>query len=498
MIENLILGATAMMGPINLLVLFLGTSAGIFFGAIPGLSNTMVIALFLPVSFTLPPLEGMSLLVALYIGGMSGGLIPAVLINIPGTPASVATCFDGYPMTKKGQAMKALGIGLVASFIGTIISVIFMIFASSALARAALAFGPFEYFAIAFFSLSLISSLAGKSMLKGILMALFGMMFATIGMAPIDGAIRFNFGSRHLAGNLDVLTVLVGMFALSEIMVNAEITRNNTTTTNLNVDYKSVRGFGFTMAEFKSQISNLARSIGIGLGVGVLPGIGASTINLMAYAAARSRSKHPEKFGTGIIDGVVATESSNSASVGGAMVPLMALGIPGDIATAMLLGGLMIHGLTPGPLLFAERPVMVYGIFVGMMLATFIMLAVQYYGIRLFIKVLVVPRYILMPIIFTMCIVGAFGINNRIFDTYVVVFFGVLGYLFSKFKLPIAPLIMGFILGPMAETFLRRALMLSQGSYAPFITRPISGVFIVATLLFLTFTAVKRIKTGGN
>jgi len=410
----------------------------------------------------------------------------------------VATCFDGYPMTKKGEAMKALGAGLVASFVGTFTSVIVMIVASVSLARIALTFGPFEYFTIALFSLSLIGSLAGKNMVLGLASGALGMLIASGGMAPIDGSMRFTFGNPQLSANLDVLVVLVGVFALAEIMVNAETTRKETESTRINIDTKGVKGFGFTKKEFIDELPNLARSTGLGVGLGVLPGIGGATINLMAYSVAKTRAKNPELYGTGAMGGVIATESSNSASIGGAMVPLMTLGIPGDMATAMLLGGLMVHGLQPGPLLFVEETALVYGIFVSMAVASFVMLVFQFYGVRLFVKVLAVPKYIMMPIIFVMCVVGAFGLNNRIFDTFVVIFFGAVGYLFSKFKIPVGPFIMGFILGPMAETFLRRALMLSQGDWSPFITRPVSAIFLAATTLVLVLMTVKQLKARAN
>ncbi|MCL2569455.1 MAG: tripartite tricarboxylate transporter permease [Oscillospiraceae bacterium] len=498
MIENLAIGLNAILNPTSMFVIVLGVVIGIVLGTIPGISVTMTIALFLPVSFTMDPLNGIMLLVGMYIGATSGGLIPSILLNMPGTPANVGTCFDGYPMTKNGQAMKALGIGLVVSFVGTLASVIMMILLSVPLARFALGFGPFEYFAIAMFSLSLLCSLAGKSILIGIATGLFGMIISSVGMAPIDAVTRFNFGTWQLSGGLDVLPVLVGMFALAEIMVNAEKSRKLSKEPAAVIDTKSVKGFGFTGQEFKQQIPNLTRSTGLGLGLGLLPGISATTINLLAYSLAKSSSKYPEKFGTGIMDGVVATESSNSAAIGGAMVPLMTLGIPGDMATAILLGGFMIHGLQPGPLLFVQETALVYGIFVSMAIASFVMLIAQFYGIRLFIKVLKVPRYILLPIIFTMCVVGAFGVNHRIFDTFVVIFFGIIGYFFVKAKLPVGPFIMGFILGPMVETFFRRALMLSQGDYAPFLTRPVSGLFLAGTVIYLVVLTISRYRARAK
>ena len=488
MFTSLAAGTVAVMSPMCLFLIVVGVAVGIVFGSIPGLSATMAIALFLPVSYTLQPLEGMTLLISLYIGGVSGGLISAILLKMPGTPSSVATCFDGYPMTQKGEAIKALGTGVFFSFLGTLISILALIFIAPNLATAALRFGHFEYFAIAVFSLTMIASLSSGSMLKGLLAGIFGMGCASVGMAPIDAVSRFHFGSMQLSAGLDILPVLIGMFALSEIMANAEVSRVEGRATVLSVSIKGTKGFGFSGREFKSQIFNMFRSAAIGLGIGILPGLGGSTSNLLAYSVAKNQSKYPEKFGTGIIDGVVATETANNASIGGAMIPLLTLGIPGDMATAMLLGGLMIHGLTPGPLLFAEEPVLIYGIFSAMLLANFAMLIEEFFGLRFFVRMLRTPKYILMPIIFVLCIVGAFGLNSRVFDTYIVIAFGIVGYAFIKLKLPVAPFIMGFILGPMVESYFRRALMLSKGDYSPFVTKPISGVFLAIAVLSLLLT----------
>jgi putative tricarboxylic transport membrane protein len=333
-------------------------------------------------------------------------------------------------------------------------------------------------------------------MIKGLMAGLFGMACATMGMAPIDAASRFTFGSTQLAAGLDLLPMLIGMFALSEILNTAETSRIATDMTIRNIDLKKTKGFGFSWAEFKAQNLNFWRSSAIGLGIGILPGIGGSTSNLISYSVAKNQSKTPEKFGTGIPDGVVATETANSATCGGCMVPLLTLGIPGDMVTAMLLGGLMIHGITPGPLLFTEQQVFVYGIFAAMIVASFFMLFQAFYGLRFFIWLLRTPKYILMPIIFVLCIVGAFGLNNRMFDAYLGVAFGLVGYFFLKFKLPVAPFIMGFILGPMVETFLRRGLMLSRGDFLPFLTEPVSGAFLLIAALSVMLTFRKTLSSA--
>lgn len=488
------MGLPEILTPLTLLLIFAGVAVGIVFGSIPGLSATMAIALFLPVSYNLSPIAGMSLLVSLYIGGVSGGLISAILLKIPGTPSSVATCFDGYPMTLKGQAVKALGIGVFYSFLGTLFSLLALVLIAPSLAKIAIRFGNFEYFSIMVFSLTMIATLAGKSMVKGLMAGVFGLMCATIGMAPIDAAARFTFGNLNLTAGLDILPVLIGMFALSEILATAELIRHKQSADVLEVSTKNIKGFGFSIKEFKSQTINFIRSSLIGLGIGILPGLGGSTSNLLAYTVAKNQSKHPEEFGTGIIDGVVATETANNASIGGAMVPLLTLGIPGDMATAMLLGGLMIHGLQPGPLLFTQQPKLIYGIFAAMFVANFVMLFQEFYGLRIFVKALRLPKYILLPIVFALCIVGAFGLRNRIFDTFIVIAFGVIGYIFIKLSIPVAPFIMGFILGPMVENYFRGALMLSKGDYSQFLTRPISGVFLVIALISIIATLFKEIS----
>ncbi len=463
-------------------LLFFGTVVGIIFGAIPGLTATMAVALFLPITYSLGASAGISLLIGLYIGGVSGGLISAVLLKIPGTPASVATVFDGGPMMEKGEGAKALGVGIAYSFIGTLLSIFALMFIAPTLAKIALSFGPHEYFSIAIFSLTLIITLATGSMIKGIFSGALGFMFSTVGIAPVDAITRFTFSLTALNGGFDILTVLIGLFAISEIIKVAESVK---TEKNETVNSVTMKGFGFSLKEFFGQGWNCIRSALIGTGIGILPGIGSGTSNIVSYMVAKKRSKHPEKFGTGIIDGIVASETASCAAVGGAMIPLLTLGIPGDTVTAMLLGGFMIHGIQPGPLLFVTQGPLVYSIFIAMLVSSLMMLVCELYGVRFFIKLLAVPKYILLPIILVLCFVGAFGLGNRIFDVGTIVFFGVLGYGFVKCGIPQTPFIIGLILGPMAETNLRRGLMLSDGNFMGFLTEPIS-----ATLLALAAVSV--------
>ncbi|MDD2882280.1 MAG: tripartite tricarboxylate transporter permease [Rhodoferax sp.] len=479
------------------LVLF-GTVVGIIFGAIPGLTSTMAVALFLPITYTLGPAAGISLLVALFIGGTSGGLISAILLKIPGTPASVATTWDGGPMMERGDGAKALGLGVVFSFMGTIISIVALVFIAPTLAKMALSFGPHEYFGIAIFSLTLIASLSSGSMVKGIFAGVIGFMFATVGIAPVDAIPRFTFGQVNLNSGFEILTVLIGVFAIAEIIKVAEEVKYEKQAAIKQVNMKGIKGFGFSMAEFFEQKWNFLRSSLIG--IGILPGIGAGTSNILSYIAAKKQSKTPEKFGKGINDGVVASETANNAGIGGAMIPLLTLGIPGDAVTAMMLGGFMIHGIQPGPLLFVSQGVLVYTIFAALIMSSVMMLICEFYGMRVFVKLLAVPKHVLLPIILVLCVVGAFGLGSRIFDIWTILVFGMVGYGFVKFGIPQAPFIIGFILGPMAETNLRRGLMLSDNNFMDFLTQPISGTFIGLAVLSIVWHVVQTIrgKSGGT
>ncbi len=495
-------GFASVCTPYGLLLVIVGVAVGIVFGAIPGLSATMAVALFLPVTYGMDKSYAMTILMSLYIGAVSGGLISAILLRIPGTPSSVATCFDGHPLAMKGQAPKALGVGIVFSFVGTILSILALMFIAPVLARFAIEFGNYEYFCIALFSLTMIATLSGNAVIKGIFSGALGFMFATVGIAPIDSAQRFTFGSIQLMSGFDMLTVMIGLFAVGEIIAAARNAGQEYKEEITQPDMKSIKGFGFSWAEFMSQQVNMIRSSLIGIGIGILPGIGGGTANILAYSVAKNQSKYPEKFGTGIIDGVVASETSNNAAIGGAMIPLLTLGIPGDTVTAMLLGGLMIHGMTPGPRLFVEQPHFVYSIFASMVIATFAMLFLEFYGLRVFVKLLSIPKHILLPVIFCLCGVGAYGLNSRTFDMWSVIIFGVLGFVFSVFRIPIAPFILGFILGPMAETNLRRGLGLYQNNpeysnaLEPMYTSPICLFFLGIAVISVCLTVYKQIKRG--
>ncbi|MDR2390058.1 MAG: tripartite tricarboxylate transporter permease [Planctomycetota bacterium] len=475
------IGFAYVVNPATLFIILIDVVVGIVFGAIPGLTGTMAIALCLPLTFEMTPVNSFALLMGLYVGSCSGGLISAILLKIPGTPSSIATTFDGIPMADRGEAGKALGAGIVYSFLGGFFSFAVLFLIAPPLAAISVRFGPYEYFAIALFALTLISSVSGDSALKGMASGFVGMTLATAGISPMDGFPRFTFGVIELAGGFSLLPVMMGLFAVSELLR----TVGNRDDDTAGVEVRKIRGFGFTMGEFWEQKWNFVRSCLIGTGIGILPGLGGSSANILAYIAAKKCSKHPEKFGTGILDGIVAPESANNAAVGGALVPLLTLGIPGDTVTAMLIGAFMVHGLNPGPLLFQHSGDVVYALFASLIVANFVMIAVEFWGIRIFVNLLRVPKHVLLPAIIVMCLVGAFGLNNRVFDIWTVIAFGALGHLMHKYRYPLTPLILGFILGPMAELNLRRGLQMAEGNFFSFFNSPVAAFFIAVSLLSL-------------
>ena len=498
MMDAFIGGVQMILTPSCLALMLVGVAIGIVFGAIPGLSATMAIALFLPITFGMEASQGIALLLSLYVGGISGGLISAVLLNIPGTAASIATTWDGAPLARKGQAPKALGVGIVFSFFGTLLGILVLMFIAPPIANFAVTFSPMEYFAIGVFSLTMVIGLSGDSLVRGCISGLFGIALGTVGLAPIDSVKRYTFGVYDMQSGFDLLPVLIGLYAVTEIFMAAKKRGMPPDANEVKQGSFKIRGFGFSLKEFVSQIPNLIRSSAIGTAVGILPGIGGSAANILAYSAAKSSSKHPEEYGTGIIDGIVASESSNNASIGGAMIPLLTLGIPGDTNTAMLLGGLIVQGLAPGPMLFTTNANFIYAIFFGLILASVMMLIVEFFGLRIFVKLLRIPKHILLPIILALCVVGAFATNNRMFDVFSIFIFGMIGYLFHLVKLPLPPVILGFILGPIVEEKLRSGLMYTNGSFLAFFQRPVTAVFLILTILVVAWWLFKRIKTARN
>lgn len=474
--------------PGTVLLMLIGVVVGIIFGAIPGLTATTAVALALPLTFGTTPENGMALLVGVYVGGVSGGLVAAALLGIPGTPASIATCFDAYPLTMKGQPTKALGTGIVASFIGNVGSVLILAQVAPLLADLTVKLGPWEYFSLIICALSLIVTLSREDMFRGLAAGFFGLALSTVGLSPIDGHPRLTFNSLNLAAGIDILAVVLGVFAIKQILKDfaegKELPEVNLT----------ISGFGITWKEFASNIWNIVRSFLIGLWLGFLPGMGSGIANIIAYAQAKSSSKHPEEFGKGCVDGIWATEVSNNAAVGGALIPALALGIPGDTVTAVLLGGLMIHGIQPGPLLLAKHPTVVSTIYGVMLLASICVLILQYGGMRWFPRILMIPRYYLHSILLVLSFIGAFASQNFFFNIWVMLVFAGISLLMDMFRMPYSPFILAFILGPLAEEHLRRGIMYANGSFLPFFTRPLSGFLLAVMAISLLWSFLKTLR----
>lgn len=476
------------------LMLF-GCTVGIIFGAIPGLSALLGVTLLLPVSFGMLPVNGFALLISVWVGGVSGAFISATLLGIPGSTASIATCYDAYPMAQNGQAVKALGAGIIASFLGTFASVIIATFLSPLIADLAVKLGPWEYFSLCLCAIILVVSLSKGNVFKGLASASMGLLLCSVGIAPIDGFRRFTFGNYNLTGGINIIALVMGFYAIRLIVNDYAVGGVETP----NLDCTLEKGIGITFKELKDNIVNLIRSFFIGLWIGFLPGMGAGLSNMIAYAQAKSSSKHPDKFGTGYVDGVLASEVANNASVGGAVIPMIALGIPGDSTTAVLLGGLIIHGIEPGPLLFKNNPVFVYTIFWAIALSAIITLLLQLFNIKRFPKILMTPYHYLYPGLIIICFVGAFTGTNTLFSCGIMLFVAALGIFMDIFKMPISPLILAFILGPMLEINLRKGLTYTNKGFSVFLTRPVSAAFLLIAVLSLILPEIqKRRKNRGK
>lgn len=465
--------------PVTFLVVLFATLLGIILGAIPGLSGGLGVALLLPVTFGMDPHVGLAMLVSIWVGGVSGGMIGSILLGIPGSPSSIATTFDGYPMTRNGEAVKALGAAIVASFIGTVFSIVIAMMLSPVMARLALKLGPWEYFSLGFCAIALVAALSRGSIFHGMAAAALGLLLSCVGFAPIDGNARFTFGSIYLTGGIDLVALMLGLFALKQIVQDHAIGQQQVP----EVDVKDLRGFGVSMREYVDNIWNILRSFIIGLWIGFLPGMGSALANLVAYAQAKSASKHPERFGKGCVDGVFASETSNNAAVGGALIPMVALGIPGDGTTAILLGGLMIHGIQAGPLLFANNPDIVYSLFMTALVAAVLVLVLQYFGMRLFPAILKIPYHYLYPAIVVLGFIGVYTGSSTAFNFTLLLGFAALGLAMDRVKLPVGPFILAFILGPMLELNLRRGITYTDEGVLPFFTRPISALLLLIALI---------------
>ena len=467
------------------------TLLGVFIGALPGLNPVMAIALLLPLTYSMDPLVALGMVAGIYNGSMYGGAIPAILLRIPGTPASIATTFDGFPMADRGEASKALKIACWSSAVGGIASAIALMTVGPLLARVTLHFGPAEYFWIAIFGMASVGVMVGSDPVKGIMAAVLGLLIGTMGIDNLSGQARFTFDQTWLLGGLDLIVVLVGLYALPPVLQLAE----KCDLKGLSAAQLKLTNVPFTRAEMRSFLPTWLRSSGIGIAVGILPGAGGNIAAFLSYNAAKNASDDPESFGKGNPQGVAAAECGNNADNAASMIPALSLGIPGNVVAALVLSALTIHGLQPGPQLFHQNPVLVGGFMMEMLLTSVLIFALGgTLATRVFAQFQRLPGVLLVPSILILMCVGVYVINGRPVDLWVMLGAGLIGYLFEKVNVPLAPIILGMILGPMAEQSVRRALLISRGDATELFTRPISAVLIVMTLLVIVWPVVKALQ----
>jgi putative tricarboxylic transport membrane protein len=465
-----------------LVPLFIGTLIGVVGGALPGITITMTVIVVLPFTFGLEPLQGLACMIGVYVGGETGGLITSCLLGIPGKPSAVATTFDGFPMARNGEPGRALWIGIWASMLGGLLGAVVLVAATGPLAALALKFGPWEYFALFILALSMVAGLVESSLIKGLLSGAIGCVVTVLGNDPVMGQPRLTLGIGWLEGGVPFLPVLIGVFAFAQIMGELEQAKGVSPTgeklrqmLNLSVSHTKV------MWEILSRPFLLLWSTFIGLAIGVLPAIGGSAANMLAYDQAKKFSSRPEKFGSGIPEGIIASEASNNANVAGSLVTIMAFGIPGDAVTAVMLGALTIHGIQSGPLFISQNATLAYGMFAAYILAHPLVLILLLLGVRWVMRIVIVPKSILFPVVLVLCVVGAYALGNSMATVYVLFVSGIFGYLMVKFGLPLAPFILGVILGDQIEINLVRSLMTDSNLWL-FVTRPISALLLGAAL----------------
>jgi putative tricarboxylic transport membrane protein len=489
---DLLLNALVLaLSPSALAAVGFGVLIGLIFGSIPGLTFTVALALALPITFSMDTVPAIGLLLGTYIGGMTGGSVSAILLGIPGTPSAAATVLDGHPMTKQGKASIALGTAVIVSAFGGIFSLIVMIASVDLVSRVAISFGPAEIFALVVFGLSTICGLCGGSLIKGLISGVLGLMIMTIGLDAIDGVTRMTFGSVNMLQGVNLVVAMIGLFAVPFIIEafsdKSDPSEKPNRISRLRAELPSLR-------LLTRNLWLMIKCSGMGTAIGAIPGTGGAIASFLAYDHAKRFSKKPETFGKGNIEGVVAPEAANNAVTGGTLIPLLSLGIPGDPATAIVLAGLMIHGIIPGPALFMNHASEVYGIYVAVAVAYVWVLGLQLLGIRLFVHVLRIPREMLAVGVLVLCAIGAYSIRSSVFDIYVMGAIGVAAYLLVYFRVPITPIILGMVLGPTLENEFRTAMMLSLGDPAIFYTSPTALLFFSLALLVIGLQAVSEFK----
>jgi putative tricarboxylic transport membrane protein len=480
-LENLSLGVHVALTASNLLYCFVGVFLGTLIGVLPGIGPTGTIAILLPVTYGISPVSAIIMLAGIYYGSQYGGSTTSILVNIPGEAASVVTCLDGYQMARQGRAGPALGIAAYSSFIAGTIGVFILMFLAKPLAEVAIKFGPAEYFSLMILGLAVLTYLSHGSMIKAVIMATLGVSLSQIGMDIVSGQLRFTFGMANLEDGIGLIPLVMGIFGVGEVLANLEESND------FEILKAKIKGVFPNLKDLMDSVGAIIRGTFLGFFLGILPGGGVVISSFVSYAVEKKVSKHPERFGMGAIEGVAGPESANNAATAGAFIPLFTLGIPSNAVMALLLGALMIHGLGPGPFLISEHPEIFWGTIMSMYIGNIFLLVLNLPLIGLWVKLLKTPYRFLFPLILFFCIIGSYSVNNNIFDVFVMFIFGIVGYLFKKFRYEPAPLIMAFILGPMLETALRQSLRISMGSFEIFFSGPISvSCLIIALFLLLS------------
>jgi len=495
-LQLLLSGFAAALSWQNLLFAFIGCVLGTLIGVLPGLGPAAGTAILIPITFKLDATGAIIMLAAIYYGAMYGGTITSVLINVPGEAASVVTCLDGYQMARQGRAGAALGIAAIGSFVGGVFAALALAMVAPPLARFALSFGPPEFFSLMFLGMCLVTGLAGKSLVAGLLMTVLGLLLALIGIDPVRGAPRFTFGVPELYDGLGFVPVVMGLFGVAEILLMIETPFRPLLETR-------IKGLWPSREEWKRSVGAIWRGTGIGFVLGLIPGVGAVIPTFMAYILEKRLSRHPEKFGTGVIEGVASPETANNAYANAAMMPLLVLGVPSSPTIAIIMGAFIINGLTPGPFLFKERPDLVWTVIASFFTGNVILLILNLPLVGLWAKLLKVPYQYLCTGTLLFCIVGAYSLKGGVFDVGVMLVFGVIGYFLRKLGFPLAPAVLALILGPFMEKSLRTSLEMSAGDFSIFLTRPISATLLVCAALIIAvstfkFATLKAIKEAES
>lgn len=490
MMESLADGFALFLSVKNFVAIFGGVVVGVLVGAIPGMGAAMAVAIGLPFTFRMEPITGILMLTGIYKGAYYGGSISAILIKTPGTPAAAATVLDGYPLARKGRAREALDIALYASCVADFMSNLALIFLAGLIASWALAFGPPEFFWLIVFSMTIIAGVSGDALFKGMAAAAAGFLTATVGQDLFYGTGRFDFGSTNMLGGLSLVPVLIGLFAIPEII--DRYARGNIG--HLKIEKIRV-GAAATFKQFRACLRTILRGGLIGVGLGAIPGIGGAPAAFLSYSEARRKSKTPEEFGKGSLEGVAASEAGNNGVCGATLIPLLSLGVPGDIVTAILLGAFMIHGLQPGPLMFLQNIDLIYAIYCGLLLSSVFMFFSGKFAIRYFARAADIPDKLLLPVVIVLCIFGAFVINNSMFDVFIMLSAGVLGFIMIRTGIPAAPFLIAFVLGPLFEDNLRRSLLISRGELDIFVRSPICWLFAGLTVITIVGLIIKEYRS---